>query len=870
VGAATLLVWPDSPIPTPPYADWATAAQTIQDAVDAAQAGDTVLVTNGVYATGGRAVVGTMTNRVAVDKPVEVRSVNGPAVTVIEGCQVPGTTNGDGAIRCAYLTNCAVLSGFTLTYGATRRAGDYHREQSGGGVWCESTNALVTNCALTGNSAEYGGGADNSTLNNCTLMGNSASQYGGGASGGTLNNCTLTRNSAGIDGGGACWGTLNNCALTGNSASQYGGGASGGTLNNCILYYNTADTWPNHYYGTLNYCCTTPAPTNGVGNLTAEPQLASTSHLSTGSPCRGAGSAAYATGLDIDGEAWLNPPSIGCDEYRAGAVTGPLTVAITARWTNVAVRVVVDLTGWIDGRASASVWNFGDGTVVSNRPYASHAWVAPGDYPVVLRAYNESHPDGVSATVTIRVETQPVHYVSVASANPVPPYGTWETAARTIQDAVDAAAPGDMVLVTNGVYDTGGRAVVGLMTNRVAVDKPVDVRSVNGPEVTVIEGYQVPGTTNGDGAIRCVYLAGGAVLSGFTLAHGATRIWVSGGGVWCESTNARVTNCTLTGNSASDDGGGACSGTLNNCTLTGNSASYSGGGAYRAALNNCAFTGNSADYGGGVSLSTNGMAKNCTFAGNSAKFGGGAYSGTLNNCAFTGNSASDSGGGAYRATLNNCILYYNTAHAAPDYDETSGLNYCCTTPLPASGAGNITNAPLFVDPQNGNLRLQPNSPCINAGNNAYAPGTLELDGNPRIVGGTVDIGAYEFQTPASVLSYAWLQQYGLSTDGSADFTDPDGDHLNNWQEWLCGTIPTNTLSVLRLLTPVTVGSNLVVSWESVAGRTYFLERSPDLGASPAFLPLATGIPGQAGTNTFTDTTPPSPGPSFYRVGILPQ
>src|SRR5207302_82755 len=82
---------------------------------DAAMAGDEVVVTNGIYAAGGRAVYGTMTNRVAVDKPLALRSVNGPQFTIIQGRWLPSTTNGDGAIRCAYLTNGASLSGFTVT-----------------------------------------------------------------------------------------------------------------------------------------------------------------------------------------------------------------------------------------------------------------------------------------------------------------------------------------------------------------------------------------------------------------------------------------------------------------------------------------------------------------------------------------------------------------------------------------------------------------------------------------------------------------------------------------------------------------------------------------------------------------------------------
>jgi hypothetical protein len=198
--------------------------------------------------------------------------------------------------------------------------------------------------------------------------------------------------------------------------------------------------------------------------------------------------------------------------------------------------------------------------------------------------------------------------------------------------------------------------------------------------------------------------------------------------------------------------------------------------------------------------------------------------------------------------------------------------------MPTNGIGNITNAPLFVSPADGNFRLQATSPCINAGNNAFVFGTTDLDGNPRIVGGTVDIGAYEFQGSGSVISYAWLQQYGLPTDGSADFIDTDGDGMNNWQEWVCGTDPTNRLSVLRMLSAASAGSNVTVSWQSVAGVNYFLERSANLSSwftlgptntdwATNILVLATNIAGQAGTTTYTDTNAIGAGPSFYRVGV---
>src|SRR4051794_31196692 len=265
----------------------------------------------------------------------------------------------------------------------------------------------------------------------------------------------------------------------------------------------------------------------------------------------------------------------------------------------------------------------------------------------------------VLLSLLLAVSVRQVHaatfYVS-PNGGQASPYASWTTAARSIQDAVDAALDGDEIVVTNGIYATGGRAVgTNAFLNRVAVDKALTLRSINGPQFTVIDGLK---------SVRCVFLTSNTVLSGFTLTNGYVKS--SGAGVSCDDATAVVTNCTLAGNLASNNfGGGAYGGTLYNCMLAGNSAAY-GGGACAGNLNNCLLTGNSATSGGGT---YSGTLSNCALTRNSAPTGGGATGATLNNCTLTGNSAAF-GAGTSGGTLRNCIAYYNVGSGG-NYDSTS-------------------------------------------------------------------------------------------------------------------------------------------------------------------------------------------------------
>lgn len=487
------------------------------------------------------------------------------------------------------------------------------------------------------------------------------------------------------------------------------------------------------------------------------------------------------------------------------------------------------------------------------------------------------------------------HYVDGNCTNPIPPYTNWATAATTIQDAVGAAGFGGQILVTNGTYASGGQN-----GDRVWLDKRLTLLSVNGPAVTVIDGSK---------SLRCVELADRASLAGFTLTNGFIP-WIpftntpfsSGGGVAFDGypSSAVVSNCVIVGNSAPTGGGAGSAvvtggltpmaGALINCVLSNNSATAFqpgngtlgiGGAADNCKLIDCVLAGNFAALGGGGASVC--RLQNCTLTGNSGNAEGGAtrwstlfnclvtsnssgsgatFSSTLINCTVAGNPA----GGAYSGFLTNCIVYDNGG-AGNQVGAT--LNYCCTTPLPPSGIGNITNAPLFVDEPNGNLRLKANSLCINAGDNSATSGLTDLDGRTRLQGGAIDLGAYEFQPGVSGDFIGWLSGFGLPTDGSADYADTDADGINNWQEWVAGTVPTDASSALRLLSPTKSPPGVVLTWQSVNNRTYFLERATGLAAGPIFSVLTSNIVGQAGTTSFTDTNVVGSGPFFYRVGVQP-
>jgi subtilisin family serine protease len=113
----------------------------------------------------------------------------------------------------------------------------------------------------------------------------------------------------------------------------------------------------------------------------------------------------------------------------------------------------------------------------------------------------------------------------------------------------------------------------------------------------------------------------------------------------------------------------------------------------------------------------------------------------------------------------------------------------------------------------------------------------------------------------------WELQYFNHLTGTVPNADADHDGMNNLAEWLAGTNPTNASSCLRLMALPSNNTNaFVMSWPSVAGKYYRLERATNLLTGFNSV-VRTNIAATAPTNTETDTAVLPGKARFYRVGV---
>lgn len=739
-----------------PYTNWLDAATNIQDAVDAASSNETVLVSNGVYNAGGRVTPGAaLVNRVCVTHPIALRGVSGGDRTFIAGEPDPVHVNGPDAVRCVYLAADTQLSGFTLMLGHTAGSGANWKDSDGAGIFIYEGQATISNCTISACAAGGDGGGLYSrgpTLaTSLTVCGNSAQGSGGGVlcdGSGTISGSTIVSNSAGWEGGGVRFegtgGKVVGCTIDYNEAlGKNGGGVdchNAGLVDRCVIRNNTAadlgggvGSWNGEVRNSLltgNW-----AAARGGGVYNTDGLVVNCTIVDNSAGAGAGGLYAFNAGITRLCVIYSNHVGAAHDNWTASAGT-ELAYCCTAPLTG-----LPGATGSISNSPVFADYSGGD--------YRLLAWSPGVDDGTNAYAAGTTDLAGVQRILGGTVdmgcyEFAPIRYVSRDGLHRSG-YITWQNAATNIQAAVDAGPAGTLVLVTNGVYDTGGRLTPGATSlwSRVVIDKAVTVESVHDAVSTFIVGESHFGT-NGPNAMRCVYMADGAELIGFTVTNGHTHTIgayrvhdESGGGVFLDQ-GGIVSNCTIRSSSANSDGGGVfCTngGQVVNCTLRDNVATVGGGAAVLHAgdLLECTIHDNRGDVdGGGIAFFGGGSARGCTISQNSSDDSGGVFclgGGVVDDCIVSNNTAESLmgaggvwmiyGGGVIRRSViagnvgvgnagiggvisdgvvENCLILNNFGEECGGICNEGFVNNCTIVANSAVwGSGGVTNAGTMVN-----------------------------------------------------------------------------------------------------------------------------------------------------------------------------
>ena len=663
----------------------------------------------------------------------------------------------------------SVLSGFTITGGVTT--------VDGSAIFCDGTSPTIWRNVVAGNQAMNGAGIycqGNAApvIEQNVFRDNYADNNGGGVF--TLNspaelvNNLIVNNRAGIHGGGLyvrgdsvptiCNNTLaGNLAPQGSGIYRYSGDI---TVSNCIIWNDGEDLGNFSTGDTVEYSCVEDFDLSDIGTVVSvihdDPRFvdrrAGSFYILPDSPCVDSGLATCCPADDIDCTARSDGQ---CDMGAAEVLDCPGGWTL---WVTSAVRSEVEIT--VD-----------DGQDVTTQVTHFSRCFSTGTQVTLTTPETDGHNDfvcwvlnGVSQEPEVHNLVVTMNADQVARAHFRTVWTVGEDVSdnyQTIQAALDdvAVQDDDEVVVAEGLYqemlDFGGKQI--LLRSEDPLDRDTVAR-------TIIQGDGTDSvvTFNNDEGPR-------AELAGFTITGGGNS---NGGGIFCSGSSPVIRHNVIRHNRLLDNdyGGGIyCVDSVSR--IVGNSivenwvagSTNDGGGLYLTnspvvLLNNVIARNRAEDLGGGIFISgLEPRIRNNTIVDNEA-----------------GDPSADNGGGIsanFDMTISNCIVWGNG-----DDLRNVTAEFSIIEDLGDPG-------PLFVDRQSGCYHLSPGSPAINGGD----PITItildetDIDGEPRIQNGLIDMGADEVD-PTACGTMLWV----TSNPGELSIMvtpldlngDGDGDHTS--------------------------------------------------------------------------------------------